>query len=160
MDELTEIKATIALAVGALTGLWGWYGWIIIGWIACMFMDYVTGSAAAAKNGDWDSSKARAGIWHKCGMIVVVMVSAMADMLISAAVSNLPLTWKYPGMVAPIVLVWYIVTELGSITENAVQMGAPVPEWLVRLLAIGKNTIDQAGNHICENGDETTDVRK
>ncbi len=160
MDELTEIKATIALAVGALTGFWGWYGWIIIGWIVCMVMDYITGSAAAAKNGDWDSSKARAGIWHKCGMIVVVMVSAMADLLISAAVAHLPLTWKYPGMIAPIVLVWYIVTELGSITENAVQMGAPVPEWLVRMLAIGKSTIDQAGNHICEKGDEAEDVRK
>ena len=38
----------------------------------------------------------------------------------------------------PVVLVWYIFTELGSIAENAAAMGAPVPGWLVRILAQGK----------------------
>lgn len=41
-------------------------------------------------------------------------------------------------MVLPVVLVWYIFTELGSIAENAAAMGAPVPGWLVRILAQGK----------------------
>ena len=31
------------------------------------------------------------------------------------------------GVVLPVVLVWYIFTELGSIAENAAAMGAPVP---------------------------------
>ena len=42
------------------------------------------------------------------------------------------------GVVLPVVLVWYIFTELGSIAENAAAMGAPVPAWLVKLLAEGK----------------------
>ena len=42
------------------------------------------------------------------------------------------------GVVLPVVLVWYIFTELGSIAENAAAMGAPVPGWLVRILAQGK----------------------
>lgn len=33
-----------------------------------------------------------------------------------------------------LVSVWYIFTELGSITENAAKMGAPVPEFLIRAL--------------------------
>ena len=43
-----------------------------------------------------------------------------------------------PFVVLPVVLVWYIFTELGSIAENAAAMGAPVPGWLVRILAQGK----------------------
>ena len=42
------------------------------------------------------------------------------------------------ALVLPVVLVWYIFTELGSIAENAAAMGAPVPEWLLKLLAEGK----------------------
>ena len=44
----------------------------------------------------------------------------------------------WAGVVLPVVLVWYIFTELGSIAENAAAMGAPVPGWLVRILAQGK----------------------
>lgn len=43
---------------------------------------------------------------------------------------------------------WYVVTELGSITENAVAMGAPVPGWLTNLLKISKSAIDSAGDQI------------
>ena len=42
------------------------------------------------------------------------------------------------GVVLPVALVWYIFTELGSIAENAAAMGAPVPGWLIRILAQGK----------------------
>jgi len=124
--------------VGLLTGLWGWMGWL----------DYLTGTAAACKEGSWSSAHARDGIWHKCGMIVVVVVAAVSDLLLEMVLLNLPvlaLPIQYPGLVCPVVLVWYAVTELGSITENAVHMGAPVPPWLVRLLAVSKGMVDQAG---------------
>ncbi len=52
---------------------------------------------------------------------------------------------QYTGLVSPVVLVWYIVTELGSMAENAANMGAPVPGWLLRLLAVSKNAIDSVG---------------
>ena len=74
-----------------------------------------------------------------------------ADLLIEIVLLNLPvlaLPVQYPGLVCPVVLVWYIVTELGSITENAVRMGAPVPKWLVKLLAMSKNAVDTAGDKL------------
>ena len=52
------------------------------------------------------------------------------------------------------VLVWYIVTELGSMAENAATMGAPVPQWLVKLLAMSKNAVDSAGDKLSGDGDE------
>jgi len=148
MDQVKEVKAVLAAAVGALTGLWGWMGWLVIGWIICMALDYLTGSAAASKAGEWSSARAREGIWHKTGMIVVVIVAAGADMLLYIVLSNLPiiaLPVQYPGLICPVVLVWYIITELGSLVENAVAMGAPVPAWLTKLLAVGKDAVDKAG---------------
>ena len=45
--------------------------------------------------------------------------------------------------VLPLVLGWYILTELGSILENAVKLGAHVPGWLVKLLQAGKDAMEQ-----------------
>ncbi|MEM5779600.1 MAG: phage holin family protein [Lawsonibacter sp.] len=157
MDHVNGIKAAIAAAAGALTGLWGWMGWLVIGWVFAMVVDYITGSAAAGKAGKWTSTKAREGIWHKAGMFVVVVVAALADLLLAVVLENIPvvnLPFQYGGLICPIVLVWYIITELGSITENAVAMGAPVPPWLVKLLAAGKEAVDKAGDSLTN---QTTD---
>lgn len=152
MDKtINSMKAAVAGLLGLLTGLWGWMGWLVVGWIGCMILDYITGSLAAAKEGGWSSARAREGIWHKCGMIVVVVVAAGADLLISLVLANLPvlaLPIQYPGLVCPVVLVWYIVTELGSMAENAAAMGAPVPSWLLKLLAMSKSAVDSTGDKL------------
>lgn len=151
METMDGWKAAAIALIGALTRIWGWFGWLVVGWVFCMVVDYITGSAAAAKAGEWSSAKAREGIWHKAGMIVVVIVAAAADLLISMVLSNVPavqLPFTYEGLICPIVLVWYVVTELGSIAENAVAMGAPVPGWLTKLLQVSKDAIDSAGEQM------------
>lgn len=151
MEQVNRIKAAIAAVTGALTALWGWMGWLVLGWGVCMGVDFATGCMAAAKAGEWSSAKAREGIWHKCGMAVVVLVSAGVDLLLEAALEHLPgihLPFSFGGLVCPMVLVWYIITELGSIAENGVSLGAPVPGWLTKLLAIGKEAVDGAGDKI------------
>ena len=133
------VKAVIAAACGAFTAAFGWLGWLVMAWAACMVLDWLSVSAAAASRGEWASSVARDGIWHKAGMVVVVLVCALTDAVLAVAVANLPgLGLEVNGVVLPVVLVWYIFTELGSIAENAAAMGAPVPGWLVRILAQGK----------------------
>lgn len=142
-------KALIAAVAGAFTVAFGWLGWLIVAWVACMALDWMTGSAAAASKGEWASSVARAGIWHKVAMVVVVLVAGLTDAVLSLAVENLPgLGMTYSVMVLPVVLVWYIFTELGSIAENAAAMGAPVPEWLLKLLAAGKSAADKSAGGI------------
>ena len=138
------VKAVIAAACGAFTAAFGWLGWLVLAWGACMALDWASGSAAAACRGQWSSAAARAGIWHKAGMVVVVLVSALTDGVLGMAVANLPgLGLQLDGVVLPVVLVWYIFTELGSIAENAAAMGAPVPAWLVRILAEGKEGVNK-----------------
>lgn len=137
------VKAFVAAVCGAFTAAFGWLGWLVVAWVACMALDWLSGSAAAASKGEWASSVARAGVWHKAGMIVVVLVAALTDAVLSMAVANLPgLNMNYSAAVLLVVLVWYIFTELGSIAENATAMGAPVPQWLVKILAAGKKAAE------------------
>ena len=151
MERINAWKAAFTALLGALTALWGWMGWLVVGWTGLMLLDYITGTGAACKAGKWSSKIARDGIWHKAGMIVVVVVSAVADMLIDLVLGHLPvveLPITYTGLICPLVLVWYCLTELGSIGENAVAMGADVPSWLLKLLASGKDAVDAAGEHL------------
>lgn len=133
------VKASVVALMGAYGAAFGWLGWLIAAWLFCMVVDWLTGSAAAAAKGNWSSSAARAGIWHKGGMIVIVAVSAVADSVIQVIMENIPgLDVTFNTLILPIVLVWYIFTELGSIAENAAGMGADVPAGLLKLLTIGK----------------------
>lgn len=139
------VKAAIVGIFGAFGAAFGWLGWLVLAWIGCMGVDYISGSSAAMKAGQWSSAQARAGIWHKAGMIVVVIVAAVADKVLAIVLANIPgLPIDYTVLLLPMVLVWYILTELGSILENAAAMGAPVPEFLIRILANAKDTVEVA----------------
>ena len=147
-EKLMEWKAAVITAAGVLTGFWGWMGWLVVGWVLCMALDYITGAVAACINGNWSSQVAFHGIFHKLGAAVVVVAAAGLDMLLATALEQLPildLPVEYKGMLCPVVLVWYLVMELGSICENAVAMGAPVPPFLKRLLAISRQAVDELG---------------
>ena len=146
-DNLTAIKATIAAGCTAISAILGWKGIMALVWFAAMALDYLSGTAAACKEGNWASSTARSGLWHKGGMILVVVVAAIADGVMAVICGNIPvLGMEWPGLVFPLVLAWYIITELGSILENAVKMGANVPVWLVRLLKASLKAVDNAGD--------------
>ena len=98
-------------------------------------------------------------IWGWFGWLIVAWVLLMlADWLLGSMLGNLPgvtLPFEYTVLVGPLVVVWYILGELGSLAEHGVSMGAPVPKWLVRLLAAGKKAVDAAGDKMApEDGEE------
>ena len=139
------VKAAIVGVFGAFGAAFGWLGWLVLAWVACMVVDYISGSSAAMQAGQWSSAKARSGIWHKAGMIGVVVVAALADAVLGMVAAKVPgLPVDYTVLLLPVVLVWYILTELGSILENAAAMGAPVPEFLIRILAAAKEKVEAA----------------
>ena len=142
MDKLTTIKAAITAGVTALTGLWGRTGWLAALWIAAMLLDYATGTAATVKTGTWSSRTAREGLWHKTGSIVAVLVSALLDL---AAHTLLAGTADYDVLLFPLVTAWYLLTELGSIVENAGKLGAPMPAFLKKAVAALRERVDSRG---------------
>ena len=143
-DKASEIKGVLAAILAFLTALWGWIGWAVIIWVACFLLDYISGTAAARKNGEWSSDIAREGLWHKLGEIFAVLVAALCDIALKVIVegSGIHIGIELSAVITPIVLLWYIFTELGSIAENAEKLGAPVPSWIKNGLKQYKDKID------------------
>ena len=116
-------------------------------WLAAMILDYATGSWAALSTGSWDSAVARAGLWHKLGSIVAMLVALLLDVALSAIINygglGFDLPFEYKSAFLPLVAIWYIVTELGSIIENAARLGAPVPKFLISSLKKLKDKADE-----------------
>lgn len=145
MEKVDKIKALLTAGIAVLTALWGWFGWLVVAWIACMFLDYLTGSAVALKAGEWSSTKARDGLWHKCGTIIAVLVSGILDLTLGHILTSFPaLPFTYTVLLCPLVVVWYILTEAGSIVENAGALGAPLPRWLRKVVAALKDKLDES----------------
>lgn len=144
-DNLFTLKAAVCAFFTTLGAFLGWKGILLLSWVAVMALDYLSGTAAAAKDHKWSSSVARAGLWHKAGMVLSVLVALIADLALTVAARYIPMGIQWPGILMPLVLAWYIVTELGSILENAVKLGARVPQWLVKMLEASANVIDKVG---------------
>lgn len=60
---------------------------------------------------------------------------------------NMPVSAFFGLLVA----VWYILNELLSIIENAGRMGANVPDWLCKYIAVLKDKIDSTDYRIDDN---------
>lgn len=152
-DNLIEVKATAVAVCTAIGAFLGWKGIMALVWVIAMGLDYLSGTAAACKGGEWCSATARDGLWHKGGMILVVVVAAIADGVMAVICENIPgLGIAWPGIILPLVLAWYILTEFGSILENAVKLGADVPEWLVKILKSSLKAVDAVAD---QSGDNT-----
>lgn len=144
-ERAVEIKAAIAAFIAFLTALWGWVGWAVVIWLGCVALDYIAGTFAAKKAGEWSSSIARAGLWHKLGEIFAVLVAALCDIALTVIIhgTGIQIGIDVGPLVTPVVIMWYIITELGSIAENAGKMGAPIPSWLKKSLKQYKDAIDK-----------------
>lgn len=142
MDRLTTIKAAASAAAAALTAFWGWTGWLAAAWFLAMVLDYATGSAVALHTGTWSSRRAREGLWHKAGSVV----AALLDFALRALLGSVPgLGVHYDVLLCPLVTAWYLLTELGSVIENAGALGAPLPQFLVRAIAVLRADVSQRG---------------
>lgn len=145
-DNLLAFKAAIAAFFTALSVFLGWQGVLAVIWAVVVALDYASGTVAAIMAGEWCSAVARDGAKHKLGMLFVVIVAGITDITLAVACEHLPMGWDWPVLVLPLVFAWYILTELGSILENAVKMGAPIPDWLMDVLSAGLKVINSTGD--------------
>ena len=83
---------------------------------AFIVMDLATGVMQAVANKTLDSSKMRAGLWHKCGFIMTVILAALVEW----SMRFIDLGFTLPLFVP--VCVFIIMTEIVSIFENVCQL--------------------------------------
>ena len=144
-NYVTEIKLGITGMIAAFTAFWGLCGWLWVLWMLCLVIDYFTGTVAACSAGEWSSDRARKGIWSKLGCFLVILVTAALDFVMERVMDTSGLPFSYPMLLAPIVLAWYVLTEIGSILENAGALGVPLPPFLVRWIALLQKKVGKVG---------------
>lgn len=146
-DRVRWFKGALSAALAALTTLWGWFGWLLVAWVACMALDVFTGMAAGAKAGKWSSKTAREGLWHKGGCVAAVTAAGILDLVAALLLDQAPgaLPFDYTVLLCPLTVVWYLLTEVGSILENVGEMGAPIPGWLRRAVEALRDKVEKGG---------------
>lgn len=152
-DNLVAAKTAMVAFFGALFAFLGWRMVLLLVWVFLMCVDYLSGTLAARQNGTWKSQTAKDGVGHKIGMIFVVLVVGMADFVIMVICDSLPndvLPFSWPMPIFPMVTLWYILTEFGSIIENSIEMGANVPSWLPKLLNATVHAVENVGDAVVE----------
>ena len=145
MEHINRIKVALATLFAALTALWGWFGWLVLVWLMLMLLDYITSSAAAIKSGQWSSQVAREGIFHKGTELIMVIIAGILDFVVWLLMENLPvldLPLSYSALACPLVVTWYVLTELGSIFENSGKLGGPQPAWFQQAISALKNSVE------------------
>lgn len=145
------IQATLSAAGAFLSAKLGILFPVLMILAGMMIIDYISGMMASKveaiehpddPNYGWSSKKGAKGIAKKVGYLCVIAVAMVVDYLTLkvAAAIGIPVTAK--AVFSLLVAVWYILNELLSIIENAGRMGANVPEWLCRYIAVLKKKID------------------
>ena len=152
-DTAINIKAFIATLLAFFTALWGWFGWLVVAWVALMAADYLTGSLIAKRQNEWTSARAREGIQGKGMMLLVVAVAGILDLVLGLIIDNMSFIhspFEYTVFICPLMVVWYIVTELGSILENVTKASGHVPPFLIKLVIGMKAAVGKAGDKLAE----------
>lgn len=153
---LTTIKVIFTAVGAAVSAKLGILGPILIILTFMMVLDYITGMLASKqeaiehpndKKYGWSSKKGARGIIKKVGYLCVIAVAMVVDYIILHVASTMGISISAKAFFALLVAVWYILNELLSIIENAGRMGAAVPEWLLKYIAVLKDTIDHKANN-------------
>lgn len=156
-DYMVTVKTAVVAFCTALGAALGWKGLMLLTWVILMLLDWISGTFAAMKNGEWCSKKSREGAWHKGGAILVVIVAIIADLIMLVICGNIPILGiQWPNIILPLVLAWYILTELGSILENAIKLGANPPAWLTKILKSSLEIVESVGENAAEQSGEPT----
>lgn len=118
---------------------------------AMMVGDYISGMLASKKEAldhpedlslGWNSKKGAKGIIKKVGYLCVIAVAMVVDYIIVNVAGSFGYEMPVKAVFGLMVVVWYLLNEMLSIIENAGRMGAPVPEWLERYIAVLKDKVE------------------
>lgn len=141
---ITAIGAWISAKLGIL-------GPVLVVLTVMMVLDYISGMLASKEealehpddaNYGWSSKKGAQGIIKKVGYLCIIAVAMVVDYIILHVATAMGITVSAKAFFALLVAVWYVLNELLSIIENAGRMGAQIPDWLCRYIAVLKEAID------------------
>lgn len=133
-DTINPIIAVLAAALGVASSYLVQLIVPLIVLVIAMLADYGTGMVKAWNAGTLCSRTGIRGILKKVGYLVIVSVAMGADYLLRYGLDQVGVHISAEFLISAIVIVWLIINELISILENVAAIGAPVPEFLLKLI--------------------------
>lgn len=146
-------QVAVSAVIGWLAAKLGLLFWPLAILLILMVIDYITGmlasKAEAIQHPDdsaygWSSRRGVLGVIKKVGYMCVIAVALSLDQIIITSGAQLGFDLPVKGLFGVIVTVWLVFTEMLSIIENTGRMGAPVPKWLAKYIAVLKGKIDES----------------
>lgn len=121
------VKFLVAVGGSAASFLFGGWSSLLSILLAFVVIDYVTGVAAAAKEGKLNSTVGGWGIAKKVSIFVIVAVAHLVDTAMGDA-----------HLFRDAAVFFYISNELLSLLENSGRLGAPIPPALQKAVEVLK----------------------
>jgi len=131
MEYLKFIPAFFA---GLLTLMFGEWSALLTILVALVAIDFVTGMTASSLDGGLKSKIGMIGIARKVFIFAMVAVVHLIDLLLVES------GFESTELVMTMVIVFYAVNEILSITENAGRIGLPVPDAVKNAIEILKGS--------------------
>ncbi|MFB4164812.1 holin family protein [Alteribacillus sp. JSM 102045] len=133
----TSMKVMAASGTAIVSFLWGEWSLLLNVLLALVVIDYLTGLAAAYKEGELNSRTGLFGIAKKAFIFVIIAVGNLIDVvLLETGARDEPVIFTA-------VVVFYVVNEAISITENAGRMNMPLPDKLLSAIKVLKSKSDE-----------------
>ncbi|MBO1680422.1 phage holin family protein [Bittarella massiliensis (ex Durand et al. 2017)] len=145
MEQMTNIKAWVLAAVGAVGGaisaaMGGW-SQMLTALLIVMGADYLTGLIVAgvfhrsgkSADGSLESRAGFKGLCRKGAMLLVVLLAARLDLVMGT------------GFIRDGAAMAFLANELLSVVENVGLMGVPIPKVIASAISVLQSKADSAG---------------
>lgn len=166
MEIMEKFKVEFTAVTAFLSSLLGILYIPVMLMVLCNVIDYITGIIASIKRKDGLQSQVMLwGVVKKVCMWLLVVVGAVVDMLLKHSALQAGFSPPVQWVVASIVTMWIICTELISILENMLSIGVILPPFLLPLVKLIKEQTEKAGKQTnkeikggAEDGNKTADT--
>ncbi len=122
---MEQVRNIITIIGGILGGVLGGFDGFLYALVVLMVVDYLSGVLVAVNKKALSSDIGRKGITKKVYILLMVIVGNIVDTYV----------FKQGYAVRTAIIFFYIANECISVTENAANLGLPVPKKLIEVLA-------------------------
>jgi toxin secretion/phage lysis holin len=137
MNELTGVKAGVTGLLAMVAAFLGNLYVPVLLMVVCNLIDYATGlMAVSSRDEKLSSYRSIKGITKKVCMWLLVVVGVIIDELIKYAADVGAVELPFTFLVACIVAIWIICSELISILENMIDIGVSLPPFLMPIIKL------------------------
>ena len=146
------------------TLLYASLGVAVVPWLFLVLlnvMDYITGLWCAPYRNPDDkqpikSYKSIRGIYKKLCMHLLIILGWVMDTIIKSMARSGGLSFKYTPVITIVIALWLTFNEVISIIENIIDIGTPIPKWLLPLVRFLQRQVDQTAEKGIENENKSS----